>query len=67
MTQSEISSSTRPASPADEASVFRNWLEEHSDDLAELRVLHVDADDRGRLEKASRNAARARMGHPRMA
>lgn len=68
MTQNEFSSVAPPASPADEASAFRSWLEEHSDDLAELRVLHVEADNRvdllRRLQKTLHEAGWATLGWP---
>ena len=59
---------TVPASPAAEAAAFRRWLVDNGDELAELRVLHVDADDRvevlRKLQKTLHRAGWATLGWP---
>ncbi len=44
-TESEV------ASPTEEAKAFRQWLADHDDEFAHLRVLHADADERVRVLK----------------
>ncbi|MDE0701734.1 MAG: acyl-CoA dehydrogenase family protein [Acidimicrobiaceae bacterium] len=56
------------ASPVEEAIAFRQWLADHHDEFAHLRVLHADADERVRVLKELQarlyDAGWARLGWP---
>ena len=51
MNNTVTSAESTVASPREEADDFRQWLAEHHDEFAHLRVLHVDADERVRVLK----------------
>ena len=51
MTPTAKGTESEVASPTEEANAFRQWLADHHDEFAHLRVLHADADERVRVLK----------------
>ena len=66
MNNTAIGKVSEVASPREEANDFRQWLADHHDEFAHLRVLHADADERVRvlkeLQARLHDAGWARLG-----
>lgn len=68
MTTTAEGTESEVGTPTGEAETFRQWLADHHDELAHLRVLHVDADERVKVLKELQarlyDAGWARLGWP---